>query len=611
MSTGNSIAALYVTDDGRLLAGKLKRLYPDLKIIRFARGKTKETWEGYKSLIFIMAAGIVVRTIAPLIKDKKTDPAVIVLDEKGRHAVSLLSGHLGGANERAREIAGFLGGEAVITTASDVDGLTSIDLWARDNDLEIEDWKLLPRIATRLINRKKLTVYSDMEMRLPHDFSKVADPACADLLITNRISPLNPPLIKGGRQEAKGSLYLRPKNLVVGIGCNRGTSADEIERVLRKTLDEHNLSFTAVRSIATIDLKADEPGIGIFSKRHSLAVLTFGPEELNTVPGISRSEAAFRATGAKAVAEPAAILASGAGALLVPKQKAGNVTVAVAEIRKEGVAEVETKQMKTSGKIYVVGTGPGRIEHITPYAQQAIRNSDIVVGYGTYVDLVRDLIRDKEVFSTGMTQEIDRCRKAVELASAGKTVSVISGGDPGIYAMAGLVYEIVRSEELGVTSHEKNTSHITPHASRLSVEVIPGISALNACAARLGAPLMHDFASISLSDRLTPWDLIEKRLDAASVADFVIVLYNPKSKGRTGHIGRAREIILRHRSPETPVGIVKGAMREDERIVITDLEKMHDHEIDMQTTVIIGNSRTFLWNNLMITPRGYEKKFDI
>ena len=198
-----------------------------------------------------------------------------------------------------------------------------------------------------------------------------------------------------------------------------------------------------------------------------------------------------------------------------------------------------------------------------------------------------------------MTQEVDRCKKAVELAMTGKTVSVISGGDPGIYAMAGLVFETIKGQESGVRSHE------------LSVEVVPGISALNACASRLGAPLMHDFASISLSDRLTPWEMIEKRLEAAAMADFVIALYNPKSKGRAEHINKAQEIILKHRHPETPVGIVKAAMREDERIIITDLKNMLHHEIDMQTTLIIGNSRTFTWENRMITPRGYERKFNI
>jgi len=244
------------------------------------------------------------------------------------------------------------------------------------------------------------------------------------------------------------------------------------------------------------------------------------------------------------------------------------------------------------GKIFVVGTGPGSLEHITPAARKAIEQSQVIVGYGTYLDLIKELLRDKEVVSTGMTQEVDRCRKAIDIAREGKTVAIVSGGDPGVYAMAGLVFELLHLEE------EKS--------GRLPVvEVIPGISALNAAASRLGAPLMHDFACISLSDRLTPWEMIEKRLEAAAAADFVIVLYNPRSKGRAGHLGRAREIVLKHRKPTTAVGIVKGAMRVRETVIVTDLANMRDSDVDMQTTVIIGNSKTFVWNNLMITPRGY------
>jgi len=258
------------------------------------------------------------------------------------------------------------------------------------------------------------------------------------------------------------------------------------------------------------------------------------------------------------------------------------------------------RKEKRQARLYIVGTGPGSIEHITPYAQKVIKRSDVIVGYGTYIDLIQELIKDKEVVCTGMTQEIERCKKAVEYAISGKIVSLISGGDPGIYGMAGLVFEILRTQ----TQENKNLSEI-------NIEVIPGVSALNACAARLGAPLMHDFAVISLSDRLTPWKLIEKRLEAASISDFIIVLYNPRSIGRQEHINKAKDIILKYRYPETPVGIVKAAMRDNEEIVVTNLKDMLDHDIDMQATVIIGNSQTFTWNNWMITLRGYENKFKI
>jgi precorrin-3B C17-methyltransferase len=204
-----------------------------------------------------------------------------------------------------------------------------------------------------------------------------------------------------------------------------------------------------------------------------------------------------------------------------------------------------------------------------------------------------------------MRQEVDRCARAVELAQEGKKVAVICSGDPGIYAMAGLVFEILHGQ------HKVAGARRAVPLPSVDVEIIPGIPALSSCAALLGAPLMHDFASVSLSDLLTPWELIEKRLEAAASADFVIVIYNPKSRGRQEHIKKARDIILRHRSPHTPVGIVKAATRENETVAVTDLKNMLDSEIDMQSTVIIGNSNTFTWQDRMVTPRGYAKRYKI
>ena len=254
-----------------------------------------------------------------------------------------------------------------------------------------------------------------------------------------------------------------------------------------------------------------------------------------------------------------------------------------------------TKQQKP-GTLAVVGTGPGAADLITPRARLSIEQADIVVGYKTYLDLVTDFItpEQQEVISSAMMQEIDRCRKALALADEGKQVALVCGGDPGIYAMAGLVYELVKETSSG---------------SR--IEIIPGIAALHACAAILGAPLMHDFAAISLSDLMTPWEMIEKRLQAAAMADFVTVLYNPKSKKRTTQIVRAREIMLEHRDPATPVGIVSGATRAHETVRLTSLSDMLDQEIGMQTTVIIGNSATFIFGDKMGTPRGYTAKYGL
>jgi precorrin-3B C17-methyltransferase len=254
-----------------------------------------------------------------------------------------------------------------------------------------------------------------------------------------------------------------------------------------------------------------------------------------------------------------------------------------------------TAQDSTNGSLVVVGLGPGAIDLMAPRARTALEQAEIVVGYRTYLDLVRDCLNPaSEVISSSMMQEIDRCRKALELAEEGRRVALVCGGDPGIYAMAGLVFELAQSMD-----------------STVPIDIIPGIAALNSCAAILGAPLMHDFAAISLSDLMTPWEMIERRLEAVASADFVVVIYNPKSKKRTDQIVRTREIMLAHRSSETPVGIVSGATREHETVRLTTLEKMLDEEIGMQTTVIIGNSQTFLWRDKMITPRGYSKKYGL
>lgn len=240
------------------------------------------------------------------------------------------------------------------------------------------------------------------------------------------------------------------------------------------------------------------------------------------------------------------------------------------------------------GKIYIVGLGPGDRDHFSYRAVQAIEESDVVAGYGMYVDLVKDLLEGKEVISKGMKREIERANLAIEEAKKGKNVAVISGGDPGVYGMAGIVLELADPE--------------------IEIEVIPGITAATAAAASLGAPLMHDFALISLSDLLTPYDKIMDRIKHCSMADMAIVIYNPRSHGRQKHLDEAREIMLQYKSPETPVGLVRNAKRGEEEVVITTLGNLPNEEVDMLTVVLVGNSETRVQNGKMITPRGYHKK---
>lgn len=248
------------------------------------------------------------------------------------------------------------------------------------------------------------------------------------------------------------------------------------------------------------------------------------------------------------------------------------------------------------GILYVVGIGPGAQDHATPAALKAIAESQLVVGYTTYIKLVRHLLEGKEIVKTGMTEEIGRARAAIERARDGATVSLISSGDAGVYGMAGLVFQVL--QEMG---WKKGDSP--------ELRLVPGMTALNSCASLVGAPLVHDSCSISLSDLLTPWSVIEKRIEAAASADFVIGLYNPASGRRTRQIVDAQAIIRRHREGNTPVALVKSAYRDMEQVVLTNLDTFLDYEIGMLTTVIIGSSNTFMFEGYMVTPRGYTNKY--
>ena len=316
------IAIFTLTSGGNQLA---KNIAPQLKADHFeCRGMLRkvvnQAWPQYDALIFIMAAGIVVRTLAPLLGDKRSDPAVVVMDEQGRYAISLLSGHLGGANELARRLAALTHGQAVITTASDVLERTPLDLWARELGLVTTDPAAMTRAMGTLVNNGSVNVFSDYTLpEVPADFVITSDPGAADMVISCRSS------------APAGTLLLHPRILVVGIGCNRGTAASRIEEAVRGTLAQHGLAMAAVSRIATIDLKADEQGLLEFAHKKGYGVDFFHRDRLNEVKNVTRSQVVMRAVGAQGVAEPAAILGAGHGKLVVRKEKWTDVTVAVAE----------------------------------------------------------------------------------------------------------------------------------------------------------------------------------------------------------------------------------------------------------------------------------------
>jgi len=242
------------------------------------------------------------------------------------------------------------------------------------------------------------------------------------------------------------------------------------------------------------------------------------------------------------------------------------------------------------GKLYVVGIGPGTRDEMTLRALRVLEACEVVIGYRLYLELLGDLIQGKEAISSGMRREVDRCRRAVEEAAKGRRVALVSSGDAGVYGMAGLVFQVVEAQQ-----------------PDLEVEIVPGVTAASTAAAGLGAPLMHDFAVISLSDLLTPWAQVEERLHRAGAGDFVVVLYNPRSRGRTAQIRRAREILLSYRPGSTPVGIVRNGGRPGEAVSLSNLEDLRgrEEEIDMTTTLIVGNSQSYVFQGRMVTPRGY------
>ena len=265
--------------------------------------------------------------------------------------------------------------------------------------------------------------------------------------------------------------------------------------------------------------------------------------------------------------------------------------------------------------LYIVGTGPGDPDYMAGRAKDVLQKVDTVAGYSTYINLVKDIIKDKKIISTTMTKEVQRVEMAIDEALNKKSCALISGGDSGIYGMAGLVFEICKKRDIKLVRANQTRSATVNNPKKaenqITIEIVPGIPALAAGAALAGAPLTHDFATISLSDLLTPWGKIEKRLDLAAKADFVIVIYNPKSKKRNWQLTRAKELILKYRDKDTPVGVVTGAMRKNQKIIISRLDNIDKEDVGMQSILFIGSTASVQYLDFIFTPRGYGEKYNL
>lgn len=571
--------------------------FPEL--VRTYDGSLKDhlasVWQDYRGFIFSLATGAVVRSIAPLLQDKSRDPAVVVVDPTGNFVISLCSGHQGGADELTRAIAHQLGATPILTSASASLGVPGIDIlgvpfgWRRGTG----DWTGVSAAIAKgerveILQEVGSTLWQD---RLPetHSFAFGFPESNEAIAPKGRIW-----ISATQRQFAPDGNFPKvqwhPRVLWVGIGCVRGTVKQTIAQAIETVFQRHHLALDAIAGIATIDLKADEVGLLEYCRDRDLPLKTYSAEELKLVEVPNPSAVVAEEVGTPSVAEAAAIQASDSS-LLVAKQvwkdEGGAVTVAI--------ARSDLEYTGRTGRLWLVGIGPGNLDQVTPAAKTAIARSDAIIGYSLYIDLIDSLLRAGQIVeSSPITQERQRAQRAIELARWGLTVAVVSSGDCGIYGMAGLVLE-----ELQQAGWDGKNPQ---------VEVFPGITALQAAAARVGAPLMHDFCAISLSDLLTPWEAIEKRLTAAAMGDFVTAFYNPRSQQRVQPLITAREIFLQYRDPLTPVALVRAAYRRDERIVLTNLDEMLKFPIDMLTTVIIGNRSTCHYRDRLITPRGYLQR---
>jgi cobalt-precorrin 5A hydrolase/precorrin-3B C17-methyltransferase len=551
-------------------------------------GELRRAFEERRPIIGICAAGILIRLLAPLLSDKRAEPPVIAVAEDGSSAVPLLGGHHG-ANDLARHIAEITGGIAAITTASDL--RFGINLDAPEGHTLANPAHLKGFLASLLAGKK---IRAKGEAPWLASLPLAAD-AELSLLVTDYAVP--------GNEKA---LVYHPRRLALGVGCERGARLEDLLHNVDEVVANEGLATGAIACVASLDVKADEPAVHSLAAHLGVPARFFSASELNAEAPRLRtpSSVVLREVGCPGVAEAAALRAAGAeGELIIAKTIRGRTTCAIAR----AAAPIDPLAVgRARGSLSVVGVGPGTAEWRTLAALAALRRATDWVGYELYLDLVADLRHGQREHRFALGDERARVRHALELAGEGRDIALVSSGDPGIYAMASLVCEM-----LDPASDES----LTEPQRRIAVTIVPGISAFQAAAARIGGFIGHDFCAISLSDLLTPWHVIEKRVRAAAEGDLVVAFYNPRSLKRTDHLGRAMAILKPHRLPSTPVVIARNLGREREQVATVALAEFNAAEIDMLSLVLVGarSSRSFLRGDateMAYTPRGYSAKRD-
>jgi len=592
-------AIILLNDSGRETATKLLALYPEALIhglsgrvenadISFQQtaAHLQDLYKAGTPIIGICASAILVRCLAPALQNKMVEPPVLAVSDTGSMVVPLLGGHHG-ANDMAHLIANGLNGQAAITTASDLHFNIALDCppkglaLGNPEDMKVFAGKLLGGARIRLVGNHPWLENSDLP---------IADDGDLTIHVTTDAT--------AGDET---SLVYHPKTLNLGVGCERHANSGELLSLIDETLKSENISPFSVATVCSIDLKSDERAVHSAAAHFGLEPRFFDSARLEQEAPrlLTPSDIVFAEVGCHGVSEGAALAAAGPNARLsVPKRKSKRTTLAIAQstdsVSADSVGVIQ-------GKLSVIGIGPGQDAWRTPEASKLVAEATDLVAYGLYIDLLGAAAQGKNRHDFGLGEEEKRVRFALDLAAKGKNVALISSGDIGIYAMATLVFELIKHEP-------------TPAWDRLDIQVTPGISALQAAAARAGAPLGHDFCTISLSDLLTPWEAIENRLMAAAKGDFVVAFYNPVSLKRRTQLHAAKAILLAHRPEDTPVIVARNLGRDDESVKILPLAELDPEKVDMLTLVMVGSSESQITTTnsglkgWAYTPRGYAGK---
>ena len=619
-ATGRAIANLL----GGELVGARARVVSADRLFDEARAEVQALFSAGRPTVAVMASGALIRLVAPLLSDKMAEPPVIAVAEDGSSVVPLLGGHHG-ANDLARTIAEGLKGHSAITTAGDLRFGIALD--APPAGLKLTNPEAAKAVMAELVAGAAVGSLSPLEGEMPgraeggNSASAPAKPLSvgfADISpsrgesgASGWLAASKLPFSDNGtvtltvtdKPHTAGPLELvyHPATLALGMGCERGCDPVEAIELAEKALAESGYARQSIATVVSLDLKADEAAIHAVAAHFGVPARFFDAATLEReTPRLKNpSDVVFAEVGCHGVAEGAALAAAGAqGELVFPKIKSKGATAAIA--RAAGI--IDPAQVgRARGRLFVVGIGPGSEGWRSPEVTEMVARSTDLVGYSLYLDLLGPLAKGKVRHDFDLGKEEARVVHAMELAGQGRDVALVCSGDAGIYAMATLVFELF------------DKGGISDAASRIEVQCSPGISALQGAAARIGAPLGHDFCTISLSDLLTPWEDIKRRVKAAGEGDFVIAFYNPVSMKRRTQLAYARDELLKYRPASTPVVLATNLGRPGESVRTVPLGELNIEEVDMLTVVVVGSSesRTVTTGDgktWVYTPRGYSGK---